>query len=224
MCTTIAAAHLVEDVRLPLAVGCRGIGLGDVKRDLAVGERLEDDRGQTGEAKTALDETDRHAEAARDPLDVGALLDEVLKGEALVGRVKRELLEILGEACLGDSAAEVIEHEAGDLDIGGERAGLRQRLERRVPPTAGFHREGAPRLLVGGDDQVLQQAARLYIGAKLEVSHLVAASPDVALRGNELVERDGLDHGTGSVSPGARLHLRLTCPAPAFPLLLPSGD
>ena len=50
MGAAIAAAQLVEDMRLPLAIRGGRIGLGDVERDLAIGERLEHDRRETGKA------------------------------------------------------------------------------------------------------------------------------------------------------------------------------
>jgi hypothetical protein len=70
MAAHVAAAHLLEHIGLPLLVGRRRIGLGDVEADLAGAERLEHDRREAGEPQPALDEADGEAEAARDAFDV----------------------------------------------------------------------------------------------------------------------------------------------------------
>ena len=126
MRAAIAAAQLVEHMRLPLAVGRRGVGLGDVERDLAIGERLEHDRCEAGEAQPALDEPDGDAEAPGNTFDVRAQLDEVLEGEAFVGGVERELLEVLRKARFRDGAAEIVKHETGDIEVGRRSCPRRQ--------------------------------------------------------------------------------------------------
>jgi hypothetical protein len=57
----------------------RGIGLGDVERNRARGQRVEDRLGQRGQAQAAFDEAAGLAEAFGDPVDVGALADEMLR-------------------------------------------------------------------------------------------------------------------------------------------------
>jgi predicted RNA-binding Zn ribbon-like protein len=52
-------------------------------------------------------------------LDVGALLDQLLEGQALVGRVHGEPLEVLGKAASCAAAGTAIDDEAAHLMVGG---------------------------------------------------------------------------------------------------------
>ena len=152
----VASAHLLEHEGLPLLVGRRGIGLGDVEADLAGAERFEHDGSKRREAQPALDEADGQPEPPGDPLDVGALLDQLLEGEALVGRVHRQPLEILGEARLLGFGGAAFEHQAAHFVRLGQFAFFGQALERAQPPAARLDGETAARLDRAGHDEILE--------------------------------------------------------------------
>jgi hypothetical protein len=189
-----AAAELLEHPQLALLVRGRGIGLGGIERDLSRAQRIEHLRVKPGEPQSAFDMADGEPEPASDPFDVGALLDQLAEREALVGRVHRQPLEVLGERGLGRAdIAALAEHEAGDLVILGQRALGLQRLQRAKAAPAGFDGVAASRLC-RGHHQVLQQSAGGDIGGKLRVGHKIARSADIALAGRQALQGYRLQH------------------------------
>ena len=71
-----------------------------VERDLARAQRVEYRGMEPGEPQTALDMADGEPEPAGNPFYIGTLLDQRAEREALVGRVHREPLEVLGKRSL----------------------------------------------------------------------------------------------------------------------------
>ena len=196
MSPVVAHCHLREDIGLPLLVGRGRIGLGNIERDIAATQRLEDHRGERCEPKPALDEADSEAEPLCHARDVRPLLDEMLEGEAFVCGVKRQPLEVLGEAGLGGIGADVVEDEAGNREIARQLVVGGERRERRETATAALDRELAAWLLRRGHDQVLKKAAGLDVGLELGIGSSIALPTHIARRRHELVEGDRLGHGT----------------------------
>jgi hypothetical protein len=95
----VGACKALEDGGLANGVGSGGVGLGDVERDLALGQRLEHRRRQIGEAQTTLHEDFLDTEALG---DIGGglvlLLDDRAECRAGIGGVHRELEEVLRKA------------------------------------------------------------------------------------------------------------------------------
>src|SRR3546814_8886486 len=83
-----------SDLKLLLLVFGRGIGLGDVQRDGAFAQRLEDGLGQGREPQAALDEPTGEAEALGDTVDIIIETDEILERAAFLGRRHLELMEV----------------------------------------------------------------------------------------------------------------------------------
>jgi len=89
----------------------------------------------------------------------------------------------------------LVDDEAADLMIGRELALVSKALERTPASLARLDGEAAARLGDAGDDEVLKEASGLDIGLELRIRLRIARAPHVAWAGDELVERDGLDHG-----------------------------
>ena len=214
----IAAAHLLEDIGLPLLVGRCRIGLCDIEADVARAERLEHHRGKAGEPQTAFDETHRQSEPAGDAFDVRPLFDQLPEGEALVGRVHRQALEVLREAGLARAGRIAVEDEAGHVATRGNGAVGCKALQRPQAPAAGLDGEASPGFAEAGHHEILKESTRRNVRLQLEVGRFAGHPPHVARRGNELVERDGPDHDSLRMRAGAdHPHLSLTGLPPLSP-------
>jgi hypothetical protein len=176
----VAPAHLLEHERLPLLVRGRGIGLGDVERDLAGAKRVGHDGREGREPQPSFDEPDGEPEPPGDALDVGALLDQLLEGEALVGRVHGEPLEVLREPGLLRRGRSAVDYEAANLVIDPQLALFGETGERPEAAAARLDGEAPLRLLRGGNHEVLQKPPRLDVRLQLKVSLLVGGPPHVA--------------------------------------------
>jgi hypothetical protein len=113
----VAPAHLLEHERLPLLVRGRGISLSDVEHDFAGAQRLEYDGCEAREPQPPLDEPHGEPEPPGDALDVGALFDQLLERQALVGRAHGEPLEVLGEPGLLRGSRSAVDNEAANLVV-----------------------------------------------------------------------------------------------------------
>jgi hypothetical protein len=142
------------------------------------------------------------------------LFDQLAEGEAFVGGVHREPLEVLGKARFLRRFA--IDDQATDLMIGGDLPFVGERLERAPAPFAGFDGEAAPGLAQGRDDEILKQAVRLDIGLELEVGLWIARPAHVARRGNELGQWDSLDHRLSPDESRCGRSAPVAHPAPAL--------
>src|SRR5690606_2268094 len=137
-----------------------------------------------------------------------------------VGRVHRQALEVLGQASF-PGGRRAFDHEAADLEILRELAFVGEAPKRTTTPLAGLDRKAATRFLHGGHDKILEKATRLHVGLELEVGLFVGPPPRIARGLDELVQRNGPDHGTAfRMRAGAAFtHPSLTlAPAPSPPL------
>ena len=163
MLSHVAPAHLLEHERLPLLVRGGGISLVDVERDLAGAKGVEHDGREAREPQSPLDKADGEPEPMGDALDVGALLDQLLEGQALVRRVHGEPLEVLGEPGFLRRGRSAVDHEAANLVGGPQLSFFGKTGERPESAPARFDGEAALRLLRGGNHEVLQKPPRLDV-------------------------------------------------------------
>lgn len=183
--------HLLEDAQLHLMlIGC-GIGLGEVERDVAGGQRFEDRSGQVGEAEAAVDETLCETEALCDRGGVAVFLDEMLEGLAFFGRRHLQALEVLGQRHFARIVFAAIYYEAGNLEVCVHRAAFDDLVHGAHPLAASDHLE-ATALLCFCDDEVLQDAAGLDIEGQAFLELRIGSLADIVLALVELTELDEL--------------------------------
>ena len=173
-----------------MLVGC-GVSLGQIEGDVARCERLEDRLGKVGETQPAFDETLGKAETLGDSSGVAVFLDEVLEGLALLGGRHLQPLEVFRERDLASVVLAAVDDEAGHLEIGLHRAALDDPVHGAHPLAAADDLEASP-LLRFGDDEVLQDAARLDIVGKAFFELGVRAFADIVLALVELAQRNEL--------------------------------
>jgi hypothetical protein len=152
----VAPADLLEDVSLPLLVGRRRIGLGDVQRDLAGAERLEHDRCKGGEPQPSLDKAHGEAEPPGDALDVAPCSMSCWKARHssagfMASRWKFSASPPPAQRPGRRRQRDSRPHGRRQLALLGKTG------ERAEAAAARFDREAALRLPCGGDDEVLQQ-------------------------------------------------------------------
>jgi hypothetical protein len=148
-------------------------------------------------AQAALDEAPGETEALGDAVDVARQPDEILERPAFLGRRHLELVEVGRRRSLGQGRL------VTDQDLHGNVIGLRvdhaalgEQAQAAQAATAIEHLEGAARFPDGGDEKVLQDAARFEIGRHLrDFEQFVGSLADVDGRKRELGELNGCGHG-----------------------------
>ncbi|KIU01584.1 hypothetical protein QU38_00880, partial [Staphylococcus aureus] len=134
-------------------------GFGDVERDLAFAQGVEDRRCQRGEAQAPLDEATCHAETLCDSIEIAGRADEVLKGAAFLGGGHLELMEVGRRGRFGQFGIVAGKDHDGDIEIGfRDRTALGEQAKRAPTASAIEDLEGAARLFGGRDEQILKDA------------------------------------------------------------------
>ena len=187
----IRVPHLLEHPDLHFVLVGRSVSLGEIERDVAGGERLEDGLGQVGEAQPTFDETLRQPEPLRNGSGIAVFLDEVLECLTLLGRGHLKALEIFGQRNLAGVMFAPVDDETRNLVIGFHGAPGHDNVHRAHSLAAADDFEAAT-LLRLGNDEVLQDAASFDVIRQALLEFEVRPLADIVLALVELAQRDEL--------------------------------